>query len=204
MLKADLSLLFTYDEAVRNEGIELLCGVDEAGRGPLAGPVFAAAVIFPPQVEIPGLNDSKKLTPARRERLFDEILDKALYCAVASASEQEIDRQNILNATYLAMRRAVEQLQELPELILVDGNRAGKLPATSRCIVGGDGISASIAAASVLAKVSRDRYMLALAEEYPQYGFEQHKGYPTQLHYERLREYGPCPAHRRTFLKKLH
>ena len=192
------------DRSYHERGIGLLCGVDEAGRGPLAGPVFAAAVILPPELEIPGLNDSKKLTEKKREALFDVIRAQALAFCIASASEEEIDRLNILQATFLAMNRAVKGLSVTPELVLVDGNRdPGFSGIETVCVVGGDRQSASVAAASILAKVSRDRFMLEMAKEYPQYAFERHKGYGTKLHYERLREYGPSPIHRRSFLKNL-
>lgn len=181
-----------------------ICGVDEAGRGPLAGPVYAAAVILPHGIDLPGLNDSKKLTPKRREKLFDLIVENALAYAVASASEREIDEINILNATYLAMNRAIAALDIKADFALIDGNRADGIKTANCTVVGGDGIYACIAAASILAKVSRDRYMLQMAEKYPQYAFERHKGYGTKLHYERIREYGPSEIHRLTFLKKLH
>ena len=181
----------------------LVCGIDEAGRGPLAGPVCAAAVILPPDWEPEGLNDSKKLTPGQRERLYGEITARALGWSVAFASEEEIDEVNILQATFLAMRRALAGLPEQPELALVDGNRDPGLGIPTRCEVKGDARYACIAAASVLAKVSRDRWMDKEAERFPQYGFLQHKGYGTQQHTAALRSYGPCPIHRRTFLRKL-
>jgi ribonuclease HII len=195
---------WAYENEALAEGWRILCGVDEAGRGCLAGPVYAAAVILPRGLVIPGLDDSKKLTPPVREALYEIIVRSAVSYGVASASEAEIDAVNILNATYLAMNRAIAQLDPLAELALVDGNRAGGIGYINRCIVGGDGKSASIAAASILAKVSRDRYMTELAAEYPQYRFEKHKGYATGLHYELLRAHGPSAVHRRTFLKKLH
>lgn len=191
--------LYAYD---RIEGVELLCGVDEAGRGPLAGSVYAAACILPPDARIEGLNDSKQLTPRRRERLYDEIREKAVSCCVASATVEEIEELNILNATFLAMRRAVEGLSVRPQLVLVDGNRNPQLGIHSRCVVKGDATSACIAAASILAKVERDRYMERIAQEYPQYRFEQHKGYGTALHYRMLDQFGPSPVHRLSFLKK--
>ena len=181
-----------------------VCGVDEAGRGPLAGPVFAAAVILPQGLEIVGLDDSKKLSAKKREALFDIICEKAVCFAVASASEREIDEINILNATFLAMNRAISGLSQKPGLALIDGNRSGGIELENRTVVGGDGIYSCIAAASVLTKVSRDRYMCRMAEKYPGYAFEKHKGYGTKLHYEKLRELGPSEIHRRTFLKKLH
>ena len=191
--------LFQYDREI---GVTPLCGVDEAGRGPLAGDVYAAAVILKPDTVIEGLNDSKKLTEKKRELLFDEICEKAEAYCVAAATVEEIDRLNILQATFLAMRRAVEGLGVKPKLVLVDGNRNPELPVHSRLVVKGDGTSACIAAASILAKVSRDRYMAKLAEQYPQYGFEKHKGYGSKLHYQMLDEHGISPVHRKSFLKK--
>ncbi|HWQ51311.1 MAG TPA: ribonuclease HII [Terriglobales bacterium] len=195
--------LFEFDEAMRLQYGDPLCGTDEAGRGPLAGPVFAAAVILPPGLEIIGLNDSKKLTAARREALFDEIVAKSLACAVASVGEEDIDNLNILNASMAAMAMAVAELDILPAAVLVDGNRAPKLDCQTVPVVKGDGKSACIAAASILAKVSRDRYMDELSLRYPEYGFEGHKGYPTKLHYERILTYGISPVHRVTFLKNI-
>ena len=195
--------LFEFDETMRFQYGSPLCGCDEAGRGPLAGPVYAAAVILPPDIKIKGLDDSKKLTAARREVLYDEIVAKSLACAVASVGEEDIDNINILNASMAAMAMAVAELDMAPATVLVDGNRAPKLAYEAVPIVGGDGKSACIAAASILAKVSRDRYMEALAKEYPEYGFEQHKGYPTRLHYERIITYGVSPVHRVTFLKNI-
>ena len=191
-------------EAELTQGLIIWCGVDEAGRGPLAGPVFAAAVILPIGYIPDGLNDSKKLNEKRRNVLFDDICENAVSFGIASASVDEIDELNILNATFLAMNRAILQLTVLPEKILVDGNRADGLNGPCVCVVGGDGKCASIAAASILAKVSRDQYLYRLAEEYPQYHFEKHKGYPTQLHYEMIRKFGPSPVHRKTFLRKMH
>jgi ribonuclease HII len=185
------------------QGWKLVCGADEAGAGPLAGAVYAAAVILPEDYDLPWLNDSKKVTEKRREVLFDKIKEQAIAWAVATASEQEIDEINILNARMLAMNRAIHQLNPAPDFALIDGNRSVGITIPNQTVVKGDSLSASIAAASILAKVSRDRYMLEMAEQYPQYQFEKHKGYPTKLHYERLREYGPCPIHRKTFLKKL-
>ncbi len=184
-------------------GIRFVCGIDEAGRGPLAGPVCAAAVILNPADQIEGLNDSKKLSEKKREALFAEITRRALSYGIAYASPEEIDRLNILQATFLAMRRAVEMLSPQPELALVDGNRDPGLGLQTRTIVKGDARSASIAAASILAKVSRDRVMLRLAEQYPGYGLEQHKGYPTRQHYEAILQRGILPIHRRSFLKNL-
>lgn len=196
--------LWLIENEIYEEGFQLLCGVDEAGRGPLAGPVCAAACILPRGEEIPGLNDSKKLSEKKREELYDVITEKAITFGIAFASVEEIEAMNILNATYLAMNRAIEMLEPVPELALIDGNRNQAIQIPSRCIVKGDARCADIAAASVLAKVTRDRYMLDLAEQYPQYAFEKHKGYGTALHYSALREYGPSPVHRMSFLKKLH
>lgn len=186
------------------KGITSICGVDEAGRGPLAGPVFAAAVILPPNLEIPGLDDSKKLTDKRRRELFPVIKEQAIAYGVAFATHEEIDKINILQATYLAMERAINSLSVRPELALIDGNRARDFGLPVQTVVKGDSLSASIAAASILAKVSRDDYMEEMAKAYPQYGFEVHKGYGTKLHYEKLSQFGPSPIHRKTFLKKLY
>lgn len=194
--------LFEYDSAVRNDA-PVLCGVDEAGRGPLAGDVYAAAVVFDEGVFIDGLNDSKKLSEKRREALFDEITAKAKAYCVATATVEEIERLNILQATMLAMRRAVDGLGITPDMAIIDGNRLPELKCPTQTVVKGDGLSACIAAASILAKVSRDRYMKKLAEEYPQYCFEKHKGYGTKLHNEMILKYGPSPVHRMSFLKKL-
>ena len=196
--------LWELENEIYDSGVALLCGVDEAGRGPLAGPVYAAAVMLPRGCEIPGLNDSKKLTEKRREELFDVICGKALACGIARAEVAEIEERNILGATMLAMNRAIAKLAPPPELALIDGNRNAGIAVPSRCIVKGDARCADIAAASILAKVSRDRFMLEMAERYPEYGFEQHKGYGTKLHYERLRQYGPSPIHRPSFLRKMH
>ncbi len=194
-----------FDEAIRAEGVSLLCGVDEAGRGPLAGPVFAAAVILHPDAVPEGLNDSKKLSEKKREALYNEICRTALAYGIASASVEEIEEYNILQATFLAMRRAVASLSVTPDLLLIDGNRAPSgLTVPSRTLVKGDALSASVGAASILAKVSRDRLLMELDKAYPQYAFAKHKGYGTALHYEKLAEYGMCPAHRPSFLKKLH
>lgn len=186
------------------DGTKLICGVDEAGRGPLAGPVCAAAVILPPHIELPGLNDSKKLTDKRRRELYPMIKEAAVAYGIGFASHEEIDEINILQATYLAMERAIAQLGISPELLLVDGNRAKDFGIPAQTVVKGDSLSASIAAASVLAKVTRDDWMLEAAKEYPQYGFEIHKGYGTKAHYEALRAYGISPIHRKTFLKKFY
>lgn len=196
--------LWNYENRCWEAGYETVCGVDEAGRGPLAGPVCAAAVILPRGLGIPGLNDSKKLTAKRREALYDIITEKALAYGIAFASEQEIDEINILQATFLAMERAMAQLAPPPELALIDGNRSKDFGLPVRTIVKGDSLSASIAAASILAKVTRDRLMEQYDEQYPQYGFAVHKGYGTKRHYAALREYGPCPIHRQTFLKKFY
>ncbi len=196
--------LWKLENEIYDSGVALLCGVDEAGRGPLAGPVYAAAVILPRGCEIPGLNDSKKLSEKRREELFAVICEKALSYGIARAEVEEIEERNILGATFLAMNRAIAQLSPQPALALIDGNRNTGIEAASRCVIKGDSSCADIAAASILAKVSRDRYMLAMAEQYPEYAFEQHKGYGTKLHYERLREFGPSPIHRPSFLRKMH
>ena len=185
-------------------GIKIICGVDEAGRGPLAGPVCAAAVILPPHADIPGLNDSKKLTDKRRRELFPIIKEQAIAYGIGIATEKEIDEINILQATYLAMERALAGLSVKPELALIDGNRAKDFGIPVETVVKGDSRSASIAAASILAKVTRDDMMLELAKEYPQYGFEIHKGYGTKAHYEALTAHGASPIHRLTFLKKFY
>lgn len=199
-----MSELWTLENEIYAEGFSLICGVDEAGRGPLAGPVCAAAVILPRGLEIDGLDDSKKLSEKKREKLFDDIVNAAVSYGIAFAGVEEIEEYNILGATFMAMNRAIEQLSPKPELALIDGNRNKGICIESRCVVKGDSKCADIAAASILAKVTRDRYMLEMAEKYPQYRFEQHKGYGTKLHYEMLREYGPSPIHRRDFLRKMH
>ena len=199
-----MSELWNYEHACYDEGYDLVCGVDEAGRGPLAGPVCAAAVILPRDLQIEGLNDSKKLTDKRRRALFDVITAQAVSYGIAFASEQEIDEINILQATFLAMRRALDQLSVRPAIALIDGNRETDFGLPVRTIVKGDSLSANIAAASVLAKVTRDDFMLEQAQRYPQYGFDIHKGYGTRAHYEALRQHGPCPIHRRSFLKKFY
>ena len=200
--------LWTLERARFAQGVQQICGVDAAGRGPLAGPVCAAAVILPRELDIasvlPGLNDSKKLSDRRRRELLPKICQQALAYAVAFASEQEIDDVNILQATFLAMRRAVEQLEIAPQLALVDGNQTPDLGIPVETVVGGDGKSANIAAASILAKVTRDDWMMRMDAQYPQYGFAIHKGYGTKRHYEALTEFGPCPIHRRSFLKKFY
>ena len=199
--------LWEYERAAWAEGVQTVCGVDEAGAGPLMGPVYAAAVILPREADIPGLNDSKKLTEKKREALYEIITAQAAAWSVARVEAAEIDKMDILNARMLAMQKALDGLTLRPDLALIDGNRdhgsryAIEIP--HRLIVGGDGKSASIAAASILAKVSRDRYVSTeLDAKYPQYQFAKHKGYGTKLHYEMLDQYGPCPEHRRTFLKK--
>ena len=196
--------LTAFDSAIRAEGYPCLCGMDEAGRGPLAGPVCAAAVVLPNGLILPGLNDSKKLSEKKREALFDVIVENAISYAIAFASVEEIEALNILQADFLAMRRAVAALTVAPDLVLVDGNLIPPgLPYTARAVIKGDAQSASVAAASILAKVSRDRLMLALDEQYPSYGFAKHKGYGTQAHYEAIARYGITPVHRRSFLKKI-
>lgn len=195
--------LFDYDTEFRKE-YPVICGVDEAGRGPLAGDVYAAAVILNDSVLIDYLNDSKKISEKRRELLYDEVIAKADAYCIATASVQEIDELNILQATMLAMRRAVDGLGVNPDLALIDGNRLPQLNCKSQFVIHGDAVSASIAAASILAKVSRDRYMRELDEKYPEYCFSQHKGYGTKLHYEKIAEFGISEVHRKTFLKKLY
>lgn len=196
--------LWSMESDLIASGYHTLCGIDEAGRGPLAGPVCAAAVMLPPGLVLPGLNDSKKLTEKKREALYDLITESALHYGIAFATVEEIETHNILGATFLAMRRAFAQLGVEPELALVDGNRDPGLAVPTRCVVKGDATCADIAAASILAKVTRDRYMLEMAEQYPMYGFEKHKGYGTAAHYAAIREYGPCELHRPSFLKKMH
>ena len=196
--------LWSLENEIYDSGVKLLCGVDEAGRGPLAGPVCAAAVILPRGYKIPGLNDSKQLSEKKREELYEQIVGSAVSYGIAYAQVEEIEELNILGATYLAMNRAIAQLAPQPELALIDGNRNAGITVPSRCVVKGDANCADIAAASILAKVTRDRLMLELAAQYPQYHFEQHKGYGTKLHYEALREYGPSPVHRLSFLRKMH
>lgn len=196
--------LWNYEHACYDEGFSRICGVDEAGRGPLAGPVCAAAVILPRDIEIEGLNDSKKLTEKRREALYDIIVKEAVAYGIAFATEREIDEINILQATFSAMRRAIEQLSVRPDMILVDGNREPQSDIPVKTIVKGDSLSANIAAASILAKVTRDRFMLEQDKLYPEYGFALHKGYGTKAHYAALTQHGACPIHRRTFLKKFY
>ena len=194
---------YAYEKRAGERGFSAVCGIDEAGRGPLAGPVCAAAVILPPDCDIPGLNDSKKLSEKKREALFPVIQEKALAFGIGWATAEEIDRVNILQATFLAMARAVEALPAPADYALVDGNRMPPLPIPGETIVKGDATSASIAAASILAKVSRDRLLRRLDEEHPEYGFAKHKGYGTKAHYEAIRKYGLLPEHRRGFLKNL-
>lgn len=194
---------FEYEERIYNEGFSSVCGCDEAGRGPLCGPVVAAAVILPLGLEIEGLNDSKKLTEKKRERLFDIIKEKAIAYAIAEASPEEIDEINILNASMLAMRRAVEALPVKADFALIDGNCSRGFEIPTETVVSGDAKSCSIAAASILAKVTRDRGCKELDEQYPMYGIAKHKGYPTKDHMNAVREFGPSPIHRKTFLKFL-
>ena len=196
--------LWEYERTLHRQGIALVCGVDEAGRGPLAGPVCAAAVILPEGAELPGLDDSKKLTEKKREALLPRIEEAAVSYGIAFASVEEIEQMNILSAALLAMERAIGQLEPAPALALIDGNTTRGISVPARSIVGGDGKCASIAAASVLAKVTRDHLILELAEQYPQYGFEKHKGYGTKEHYAALEKYGPSPVHRPSFLKKFY
>ena len=196
--------MWHIEEELFARGVHQICGVDEAGRGPLAGPVCAAAVILPPHLEIPGLNDSKKLTDKRRRELVPIIQEQAIAYGIGFASNEEIDSINILQATFLAMERAIQQLEGKAEFALIDGNREKDFGLPVRTVVKGDSLSANIAAASILAKVTRDDWMETLAREYPGYGFEIHKGYGTKAHYDALRELGPCPVHRMTFLKKFY
>ncbi len=194
-------LTFDYELTLINEGYARVCGVDEAGRGPLAGPVVAAACILPTDCVIEGLNDSKKLSEIKREKLFDQIRTCAVSYSIASASNEEIDRLNILNATMLAMARAIEGLTIPADFAIVDGNCVRNFPIPAMTIVKGDAKSPSIAAASILAKVTRDRYCLEMDAQYPEYNFKKHKGYPTKEHRELLQKYGPCPLHRQSFLR---
>lgn len=196
--------MWEIENSYLEQGMKYICGIDEAGRGPLAGPVCAAAVIFPPNIEIPGLNDSKKLSDKRRRELVPIIKESALAYGIAFAGESEIDSINILQATFLAMERAISQLSIKPDLALIDGNREKDFGIPVKTVIHGDSLSSSIAAASVLAKVARDDLMLEMANKYPQYGFEIHKGYGTKAHYAALLQHGPCPIHRMTFLKKLY
>lgn len=195
--------LSEFDNQYR-EKYQLICGVDEAGRGPLAGDVFAAAVVFDRDTVIEGINDSKKLTEKKREQLFDEIVEKAKFYSIKTASVEEIEEINILNSAMLAMKRAVESLGCTPDLALIDGNKTPDMDIPSVAVVKGDAKSQSVAAASILSKVSRDRYMKQMAEKYPEYHFEKHKGYGTKLHYQMIDEYGISPIHRPSFLKKYY
>lgn len=192
-----------YENKYRELGNKFICGVDEAGRGPLAGPVFAAAVILPPDLIIEGVNDSKKLTSKKREKLYDEICEKSADYSIAYATVEEIDNINILNATHLAMERAVIGLKNSPDIVLVDGNSLPKWKYSSEAIIKGDSLSHSIACASILAKVTRDRLMIEESNKYSQYFFEKHKGYGTKLHIDMIRKYGPCEIHRKSFLRKI-
>ena len=196
--------MWEIEDGFYTEGINIICGVDEAGRGPLAGPVCAAAVILPPHLEIPGLTDSKKLTDKKRRELFPIIQEQAIAYGIGMATEQEIDEINILQATFLAMQRALDRLTVKPELALIDGNREKNFGIPVKTVVKGDSLSLNIAAASILAKVTRDDLMVQMAEKFPQYGFEIHKGYGTKAHYAALTEHGASPIHRRSFLKKFY
>ena len=196
--------MWEIENCLHSNGYKVICGVDEAGRGPLAGPVCAAAVILPKGLEIPGLTDSKKLTDKKRRELFPIIKEQAIAYGIGLASHEEIDEINILQATYLAMERALAQLSVKPDIAMIDGNRAKDFGLPVRTVVKGDSLSMNIAAASILAKVTRDDLMLEMAEKYPEYGFEVHKGYGTKAHYEALRAYGASDIHRRTFLKKFY
>jgi len=196
--------MWEIEDRFYGEGVKVICGVDEAGRGPLAGPVCAAAVILPEHLELPGLTDSKKLTDKKRRELYPVIKDQAIAYGIGFASEQEIDEINILQATFLAMQRAMDQLTVKPDLALIDGNREKDFGIPVKTVVKGDSLSLNIAAASVLAKVTRDDLMMEKAKEFPQYGFDIHKGYGTKAHYAALTEYGPSPIHRMSFLKKFY
>ena len=196
--------MWEIEDSCYGPDVKLICGVDEAGRGPLAGPVCAAAVILPEHLELPGLNDSKKLTDKKRRELFPIIKEQAVAYGIGLASEKEIDAINILQATFLAMERALAQLQVRPDLALIDGNREKDFGLPVKTVVKGDSLSANIAAASILAKVTRDDLMLELAKQYPEYGFDIHKGYGTKAHYAALTEHGASPVHRMTFLKKFY
>ncbi len=196
-------MTYEFEHKAHEDGYAVVCGVDEAGRGPLAGPVYAAAVILPDGLDEMGINDSKKMTEKKREALYDIIIENATAYGIGFATETEIDEINILNATFLAMRRAVEAMGVNPDLVLVDGNRKPGTGFEEATLVKGDAKSISISAASILAKVSRDRYMRDLAERHPEYKFEQHKGYGTKLHYEMIEQYGILPDHRKSFLKKI-
>lgn len=199
-----LDNMWQIEDSFYAQGYRVICGVDEAGRGPLAGPVCAAAVILPKHLEIPGLTDSKKLTDKKRRELFPLIQEQAAAYGIGLASQEEIDEINILQATFLAMERALSQLDVRPDMVLIDGNRERDFGVPVQTVIKGDSLSANIAAASILAKVTRDNLMVELAKQYPQYGFEIHKGYGTKAHYEALRQYGASPIHRRSFLKKFY
>ena len=196
--------MWEIEDGFYAQGVKVICGVDEAGRGPLAGPVCAAAVILPEHIQIPGLTDSKKLTDKKRRELFPVIKEQAVAYGIGMASQQEIDEINILQATFLAMQRALDALEVKPDLALIDGNREKDFGLPVKTVVKGDSLSANIAAASILAKVTRDDLMVQMAEEYPQYGFDIHKGYGTKAHYAALTEHGPSPIHRMTFLRKFY
>ena len=191
--------MLEYEKKYWAMGKKLVAGIDEAGRGPLAGPVYAACVVFEPGVVIEGINDSKKLSEKKREQLFEIIKEKALYYSIVSVDEKEIDRINILEATFKAFRESLNSLPKMPDIALIDGNRAKEIPTEYETVVKGDSKSQSIAAASILAKVARDRFVMELDEKYPQYGFKKHKGYPTKDHYAAIEKYGPSPVHRLTF-----
>ena len=193
-----------YENQAYDNGYEAVCGVDEAGRGPLAGPVFAAAVILPKGFIVEGANDSKKLSEKKREALFEKIKEEAVSYSIAMVDEGTIDEVNILNATFMAMNDAINNLSQKPDFVMIDGNKIPPLDIDAECIVKGDAKSMSIACASILAKVSRDRLLYKYAEEYPMYGFDKHKGYGTKVHREAILKYGPCPYHRKSFLKKLY
>ena len=196
--------MWENERRCKEQGYQLICGIDEAGRGPLAGPVCAAAVILPENIEISGLNDSKKLSDKRRRELFPIIKELAVAYAIVLVDEKQIDEINILQATFRAMEQAVAQLSKQPDYVLVDGNKLPVLTIPGEAVVQGDSRSASIAAASILAKVTRDNFMLEMAQKYPEYGFDVHKGYGTKAHYEALRLHGTCPIHRNSFLKKFY
>ncbi len=195
--------LYDFDIEIKNEGYNIICGVDEAGRGPLAGPVYACAIIMKDDFIIPEVNDSKKLTEKKREELYDIILENALDWSVASVSEEEIDEINILNATMKAMDMAIAGLKAVPDLALIDGNQNRGIGFNNKTVIKGDAKSYNIAAASIIAKVTRDRFIIKMDEIYPEYGFKKHKGYGTKEHIENIRKYGPCKIHRRTFLKNI-
>ena len=198
-----LGEMFSIEESLMQKGYSVIAGVDEAGRGPLAGDVYAAAVVLPHGILIEGLNDSKKISEKKREKLYDEICENAIAYAVATASVEEIDTYNIRNATYIAMNRAIEALKVKPDYVLIDGDCIKECNYEHECVVRGDAKSASIAAASILAKVTRDRYMKQLSEKYPEYGFEKHNGYGTAVHIAALKEFGASEVHRKTFIKKF-